>query len=333
MLKLNTPHGYDPLIMHSTELFATLLPRERDYVISKSSLLQLRKGGKLFGPGGKAEHFYMLLEGTIRIVKPDSDGAEDEKALFTAGDTIADFDFARATVHDVYAQAVEDCMVLMFPGFGLSMDAFANEEPHTISRILLNSIVMMSSRIKATHKTIVENMSWIQELHRRAYEDPVTGLWNHSFLDAEIIRILEDPTALIMVKPDRFKVLNDTRGHKAGDEAMVSIAAVLKNEIRKVGRGWPLRFKSNEVGILLNQCNLEQSEELAADLQKKINAIPPLPEEAGAAAFAFTASIVYTVWPLDNKIWQDMFTETYTALLDAWRTGGNCIVHYTEEVV
>ncbi|MDR2095015.1 MAG: diguanylate cyclase [Treponema sp.] len=320
---------YDQSLIQKAELFSALLPSERDFIHSRSSILQLRKGERLFSPGEHAEHFYMLIEGSIHVVRPISGGGEDEMARFTVGDSIGDFDFARGGEYDAYAEAVTDCILVMFPGLGLTMDMFALEEPYTISRILLNSIVMMTSRIKATHQIIIENLSWVQELHRRAYEDPGTGLWKQSFLTDEINRILENPTALIMLKPDRFKTLVDSRGHNVGDEAMIRIALVLKSAIRRIGRGWPLRFKSNEVGILVNKCDSSLAETSARELFKAIAAMEPVPAQGDMPAFSFSATISYAVWPHDNTIWEDLLNENYALLLDTWRAGGNQIVHYT----
>jgi diguanylate cyclase (GGDEF)-like protein len=320
--------GLDPSPIQGAELFSTLLKKELDFVVSRSGILQLRQGGRLFSSGQRADHFYMLLEGAIRIYKTHENGGEEEMARFAPGDTIGDFDFARGAVYDAEAEAVEDSVLIMFPGTGLSMDNFALEEPHTISRILLSAIVMMTGRIKSTHKIIVENMSWVQELHRRAYEDPGTGLWKQSFLTDEINRILENPTALIMLKPDRFKTLVDSRGHGAGDEAMVRIAMILKNMSRRIGHSWPLRFKSNEVGLLIAGYSPAQAEKAARDLHKAVAALAPVPAGSGIPAFPFTAAVSYAVWPRDDAVWEDLFQGNYGLLLDTWRAGGDQVAHY-----
>jgi diguanylate cyclase (GGDEF)-like protein len=325
------PLGVDPSPIQKAELFSTLLPREIEFVIARSGILQLRKGGHLFSPGEKADHFYMLVKGGIRVYKPRSDGSDDEMARFTPGDAIGDFDFARGAAYDAYADATEDSELIMFPGYGLSMEDFALEEPHTISRILLSAIVMVTGRIKSTQREFVKNMSWVQELHRRAYEDPGTGLWKQSFLADEINRILEDPTALIMLKPDRFKILVDSRGHGAGDEAMVRIAALLRNVTRRTGRGWPLRFKSNEVGVLINRCTPAQAEKIASDLHNSIAALSPVPAQGAEPAFLFTATVAYAVWPPDETSWENLFRGTYDLLMDTWKAGGNTIVHYKKK--
>jgi diguanylate cyclase (GGDEF)-like protein len=314
--------------IRKSELFSTLLEKEINFVLSRSSVLQLRQGGALFSAGRRAGHFYMLLEGAVRVYKFHDDGGEEELARFAPGDAIGDFDFARGADYDANAEAVEDSVLLMFPGYGLSMDEFALEEPHIISRILLNAIVMMTGRIKATHKIIVENMSWVQELHRRAYEDPGTGLWKQSFLTDEINRILENPTALIMLKPDRFKTLVDSRGHGAGDEAMIRIAMVLKNMGRRLGRSWPLRFKSNEVGLLINRQSPEEAKKTAGELHRAVAALAPVPAQGGIPPFPFTAAVSWAVWPQDNESWDGLLQGNYGLLLDAWRAGGDRVVHY-----
>ncbi|MDR2028940.1 MAG: cyclic nucleotide-binding domain-containing protein [Treponema sp.] len=318
----------DPSPIQKAELFSSLLEREIEAVISHSGIIQLRKGRRLFSAGERAERFYMLLEGSLRVFKPQPNGADDEMARFTAGDTIGDFDFARRAVYDAYAEAVEDSVLIMFPGYGMTMDELAREDPHTVSRILLGSIIMLTARIKSTQKIILENLSWVQELQRRAYEDPGTGLWKQSFLSDELNRLLEAPTTLIMLKPDRFKILVDSRGHGAGDEAMVRIAMILKNVTRRIGRGWPLRFKSNEVGLLINKSGAVLAETVARELSKAISALEPVPARGDIPAFRFSGVISYAVWPEDDPSWDSLFQGNYTLLLDTWRAGGNKVVHY-----
>jgi diguanylate cyclase (GGDEF)-like protein len=308
-------------------LFSLLQDRDLQFVVEHSSLLQLRHGGILFSEKQKARHIYALMEGTIRVYRRRSDGGTDELAWFTGGDTVGDFDFARQAVYDARAEAVNDSVLFMFPGFGLALEDFIYEAPQAVTRILLCCIIMISSRITMTHKITVDNLSWVQELQRRAYEDPGTGLWKRSFLHDEINRILLAPSALIMLKPDRFKELNDTRGHAAGDEAMVRIAMILKTFTRRTGRGWALRFKSNETGLFINNCGPEVAKKIVKALGKAICDMKPFPALEGSPVFHFTATIVWTVWPDDGRNWNSLLEDTSAALLHFWRKGGNTIVH------
>jgi diguanylate cyclase (GGDEF)-like protein len=282
----------------------------------------------LFSHGEAAKHFFILLDGAIRVFNTRSDGGEDEMARFTSGDTIGDFDFARGAEYDACAEAAEDSELIEFPGYGLTMDDLAREDPHTVCSILLNAIVMMTGRIKSIHKLTLKNMAWVQELHRRAYEDPGTGLWKQTLIADEIKGVLNNPSALIMLKPDRFKILVDSRGHSAGDEAMVRIALVLKNAARHNGHGWPMRFKSNEAGVIFNNCDSCTAEKIAGELLSAIAALEPVPAQDETPEFHFSATISWTVWPLDGADWEELFQGNYASLLDTWKSGGEKIVHY-----
>ena len=194
-------------------LFSNFRPAEKDSLIAKTEILQLLKGGLLFSPGEKAEHFYFLQRGSVRVYKSQSGGDDDEIASFAPGDIIGDFDFARGAEYDAYAEAVEDSSLVMFPGIGISMEKMALEEPQLDAKILFNSVAMVTERIKNTRKTIVDSAYWVKELHRKVHEDPGTGLWKQTLINEYINELLENPMALIMLKPDRFKVLVDTLGH------------------------------------------------------------------------------------------------------------------------
>ena len=310
-----------------SDLFSNLLPGEKKSVIDRTGSVMLRKGCSLFSPGDKAEHLYLLSEGIIRIIKPTESGGDEEIARFTSGDIIGDFDFARRAEYDAQAEALEDSTLVMFPSFGLTLDKFALEMPHVVSRLLLNSAAMVTDRIKSTRRLIMENMSWIQELHRKAYEDPGTGLWKQTFLTDEIDRLLEDPMALIMLKPDRFKIMVDALGHEAGDQAMIKIAKILKGITRRLDRGWALRFKSNETGLIINNCDAAQAETLAISLSKAIATLPPV-SLGKEGDFTFSGSIAWGIWPADNGYWSSLFDGVYSLLLDTWKAGGNRIVRY-----
>ena len=78
----------------------------------------------------------------------------------------------------------------------------------------------------------------IRELTRAATVDPVTGLFNRrhfeSSLHAEISRATrqQQDLALLMIDIDRFKSVNDTRGHVEGDVALRTIAELLRTNVR-----------------------------------------------------------------------------------------------------
>jgi len=321
----------DPALIQKVELFSSLKQNEIDFVIKHSALLNLSKNAFLFSSGQKASQFYILTSGEIRVFNKRDDGSEEEMAHFTEGDTIGDFDFARGAEYDAYAEAAMDSVLVVFPSAGSTMESLAREDTHSVCSILLNAIIMMTGRIKSTHKLILNNMSWVQELHRRAYEDAGTGLWKQILIKDEIINALKDSAALIMLKPDRFKILVDSRGHSAGDAAMIRIAIILKNLTRQIGHGWALRFKSNEVGLIVNNCDAVQAEKVANELYKLINDMEAVPPQDDIPEFNFSATLSWAVWPQDGADWETFFSGNYSSLLDNWKDGGDRVVHYTKE--
>jgi diguanylate cyclase (GGDEF)-like protein len=321
----------DTAVIQKVELFSNLEQNEIDFVVSHSALIDLPKNSLLFYSGDKASRFYILTNGEIRVFNKKEDGSEEEMAHFTSGDTIGDFDFARGAEYDAYAEAAQDSKLIVFPAPGKTMDTLVKNDPHSVCSILLNSIIMMTARIKSTYKLILDNMSWIQDLHKRAYEDPGTGLWKQILIADEIVGALNESAALIMLKPDRFKILVDSRGHSAGDEAMSRIAIILKNITRRIGHGWALRFKSNEVGIIFNNCGAEQAEKIAHELSEAILSMDAVPSQNEIPAFNFSATVSWAVWPNDEADWGTLFNGNYSSLLDNWWDGGNRIIHYVKK--
>jgi len=326
-------------------LFSGLSEDERNAVLEHIEIVKYKKGDILFSPGEKAEHIYFLQKGQVRILRPSEDGSEDEIALFAHNDVIGDFDFARGADYDVRAVAVEDSSIVVFPACGINMGDLALEMPQTISKILLNSASIVISRIKETRNLVIDRVSWVNELQRQVHEDPGTGLWKQSFLNEDINRILESPSALIMLKPDRFKILVDSLGHEAGDVGMVKIAAILKDITRMHGRGWAMRFRSNETGILIPGCDEVLGESIANSLYSEIAGIPPVPlspsgrmsegkttegETDVLKIYEFSGTVAWGIWPQDEYTWEVFFGGVYDLLMESWREGGNRTVRYVQ---
>lgn len=306
-------------VLRNTDLFKGLSEQDLGYVISRMSVIPLQKGERLFSSGQRADRCYILKSGSIRVFKRLEDGVIDDLAVFTPPDVLGDFDFARRALYDACAEAREASVVWAFPGLTYDMDTLAHEAPEPIAQVNLRSLVMISGRLRATQRLISENAPWVQELRRRSFEDPGTGLWNRSFLDEELSKNPEAPFSLILFKPDRFKILVDSRGHAAGDEGMIKIAAILKETVRGRGTGWALRLKSNEVALALPQCTGAEAQSIAQEVRRAIESLEPVPASGDFPPFAFTASACFGVWPEDMAPWADFFSALYNLLLETWR--------------
>ena len=87
-------------------------------------------------------------------------------------------------------------------------------------------------------RVILEHESIQREMARQARTDPLTGLLNRRAFMDEITRRIDRlereglPGTLMFIDLDRFKALNDCRGHDVGDEALVLVASLLRATVR-----------------------------------------------------------------------------------------------------
>ncbi|MEO0492952.1 MAG: EAL domain-containing protein [Actinomycetota bacterium] len=73
------------------------------------------------------------------------------------------------------------------------------------------------------------------DLHRRATHDHLTGLPNRAALDDAVAELVMDDAGLLMIDLDRFKAVNDTLGHAAGDQLLVLVS---RRIAIACGEGW-----------------------------------------------------------------------------------------------
>lgn len=104
--------------------------------------------------------------------------------------------------------------------------------------------------------------------------DPLTGAANrrHLFtrLETELARAarFDTPLSLLMVDIDHFKILNDTRGHRAGDEVLKRVCDVLRSATRKVDL--LARYGGEEFMLLLPGVKKEEALEVAEKLRRAV---------------------------------------------------------------
>lgn len=309
-------------LLKSAELFSTLLDDDLAYVASRVGEKALAEGEALFAPGEKASRFWIMRSGEVVVTREEELGRSVALARYVGGDVIGDFDFVIGAAYDAAARATADTRLLVFPAEGRGLEELALEKPDTVSRILLRSLAMVSSRLRSVHLLISENAPWLRELKRQLYTDGPTGLWTKAFMEEEIGKELSGPTALIMLKPDRFKEMNDAHGHAAGDYAMARIAEILRDCAADLGEGWPVRIKSNETALVLPKCGEGEAFAMARALAERISLIDMRPACSGDA-FRFTVSGAVALWAPGGPKWKELVEACYGQLVKAWRDGGD----------
>lgn len=97
----------------------------------------------------------------------------------------------------------------------------------------------------------------VAELEEQAVTDPLTGLLNRRGADAALRRILKrrgrgGRASLIMLDLDRFKALNDSLGHGAGDAALRAVGEAVRGALRETDAA--ARWGGEEVLVVVEDC-------------------------------------------------------------------------------
>jgi diguanylate cyclase (GGDEF)-like protein/PAS domain S-box-containing protein len=111
-------------------------------------------------------------------------------------------------------------------------------------------------RIFGAKQDITSDRQAMESLRRQAETDPLTGLANRSVFQARYREVIDDSlhhgfaSALVLIDLDRFKELNDTLGHSAGDACLCEVARRLGRAFDKAGL--VARLGGDEFAIILH---------------------------------------------------------------------------------
>ncbi|KQP50054.1 hypothetical protein ASF44_00765 [Pseudorhodoferax sp. Leaf274] len=138
-------------------------------------------------------------------------------------------------------------------------------------------------------------------IHRLAFYDALTGLPNRSLLHAKAEQALATsarnatPAAVVFIDLDRFKHVNDSLGHPAGDQLLKTVAARLMQGRRTADI--VCRLSGDEFVLVLPVCDARR----AADVVERLQGVLHEPVELGSATIRPTASFGVAMFPADGS--------------------------------
>jgi diguanylate cyclase (GGDEF)-like protein/PAS domain S-box-containing protein len=160
------------------------------------------------------------------------------------------------------------------------------------------------------------------ELRDQAFHDPLTGLANRALLldrlrsAIAVAQRQEAPLSLLMLDLDRFKSVNDTRGHHAGDMVLVEIAARLTGTLRESDTA--ARLGGDEFVLMLPTTPLVGAIEASRALVDFVSA----PINVDGMPLTVGASIGIAVFPNHGRDADVLLAAADSAMYEAKHSGG-----------
>ncbi|MDU5081335.1 HD domain-containing phosphohydrolase [uncultured Tissierella sp.] len=147
--------------------------------------------------------------------------------------------------------------------FEYSLEVPKGMENYEIRIVKLNEDEVVSVTRNITDKKKMED-----KLIRLSYKDQLTGLYNRRFFEEELRRLdvpRNLPITIVMADVNGLKLINDSFGHKAGDELLKDIANIMKKGCRE--DDIIARISGDEFVIILPQTNEREAEAIIGRLK------------------------------------------------------------------
>jgi len=182
----------------------------------------------------------------------------------------------------------------------------------------------LENRSKELTKVNEDLMKEKNKIKHMAYHDNLTNLPNgvyfNDFLNRQVASSKRNgtPIAVLFIDLDGFKMINDTLGHAAGDELLVSVSRRLITVLRK--SDFVARIGGDEFIILINNINDISNVEIVADKILKKIAEPFI--VSGQECF-ISASIGISMYPTDGENAEELTKNADLAMYKAKDGGKN----------
>ena len=179
----------------------------------------------------------------------------------------------------------------------------------------------------------VRAQTHVDMMERMARTDVLTGLPNRLTLESRLTAALEaareqgGKVALLFIDLDRFKLINDTLGHAAGDELLEQVAQRLKQNTRE--RDFIARISGDEFIVMIP--DLEDAQ-LVTLLAHRLLASLVMPFHLQGQKFSISASIGSSVFPDDAADAEALLRHADSAMYKVKKSGKNAFQRYEEKI-
>ena len=180
---------------------------------------------------------------------------------------------------------------------------------------------------------ITERKEMENKLNFMAYHDDLTGLPNRVLLNDRFDQLVhqaqrdDKKVALMMMDLDRFKFINDSLGHRIGDQLLVQIGKRLKN-ISRVG-DTIARYGGDEFVLLSGGIS---HPETLIEITKRIVTVTAEPVNIEGNSLHISTSVGISIWPDDGLDMETLLRQADTAMYHAKDMGGGRFQFFTDDL-
>jgi len=183
---------------------------------------------------------------------------------------------------------------------------------------------------RGTGSDITERKLTEQRVHHVAQHDALTGLPNRSLLQDRLGQAVAyatrsgSPMWVMLIDLDRFKFVNDSMGHKAGDVLLMTVAARLRSSLRDADT--VARLSGDEFVVIVSETGEQQ---LTPDIVQRVMNAVAQPVMLGTKEFFVTCSIGVSVFPSESTAADTLIEHADIAMYRAKKLGRNNFQFYT----
>ena len=313
-------------LLQKVELFSTLTPEELEIVAYHSQMVQCRSGSLIFMEDSPGNELYVINEGEVLITRRRG-GADVDIAQFIAGESFGEWDLFGNTPRIATAAATKDSLLLVFPREGMNFHMFLQKYPKMSARMIYKLLGIIAARVRSTHRLINEKTPWVRNLRKQMLLDKLTGLYNKNYLMEEcdgLLSRVDSPGALLIIKPDNFKEINDGFGHEAGDKLLILMSIFIMSALREPDIA--IRYGGDEFAVVLPDTARDEAIAVARDLGVVLHGIDLEQITGPSSRVNITVSIGIAAYPLCGADAPTLAEGAREKMLRARAKGGNRII-------
>ncbi len=186
---------------------------------------------------------------------------------------------------------------------------------------------------RSREKVLEEQRAHARDVEHQAFHDGLTGLPNRSLFSKLLEQAMQEARrnqrglAVMFLDLDRFKLINDTLGHDAGDALLIEVARRIRERLR--GSDVVARLGGDEFILLLREAD---DREQVAGVAETLLEVVSEPYRLAGTYREITVSLGISLYPKDGEDEQTLIKRADTAMYTAKQAGRADYRFYSEEM-